>query len=460
VAQQPTLTKFLGISPNRVTFDGQAIRAENVDLSGGGLKPVKAPSFEALGALGEIVYHHNEWVSGDENYISTDIVGIPALIYKSAQGMWKINMSNLSSADLWIPAPVGLSADQASLDTPPTAKIEESGTGNIEPGDYEYFTRLIQVDSNGKTTRESLFSNAFSISISSGRVKITRPEVSSFPDRAKWQIFRRKAGENYANLVEEASSIVAVIYDDKADNYLGESLYPESVVTTEKDYRYVAVWVRDFGGWEHESVPSKVLSVHQSNSGVKLKLTDVPPTGVTAWRLYRISLGADPTTTFQLVDEIAVGTKEYTDTKENVELGGALESSYRADNGALVTAGVPDDQFTGMAGPFNGFFVGWIGRDLYLSQQGNPTWWPGAFVVEANYNIVGVSQVGGNIAVVTEGGVQFGYGVDPEAFTLSQGIFGPGGSHAKAISKNIYLAHSGIYSVSEKGVELLTKGFY
>ena len=136
-----------------------------------------------------------------------------------------------------------------------------------------------------------------------------------------------------------------------------------------------------------------------------------------------------------------------------------MQSSYRADSGALVTAGIPDAQFEGMAGPFNGFYVGWNGIDLYMSEPGNPSWWPGAYVVQANYKIVGISQVGGNIAVVTEGGVQFGYGVSPEAFALSQAVFGIGGMSRKAISRNVYLSHNGIYSISEAGVEELTLDF-
>lgn len=459
MAQQPAQTDFFGLAPSSTAFNGRAIRAVNVDLSGGGLKPFKAPSFETVGAVGDIVYHNGEWVSGGESYISTDIDGIPALIYKSAEGKWKINMSNLSSADLWISAPLGIIAESSMLGTPPASVAEELGSGMIPSGEYEYFTRLIQTNAAGETIRESAFSTDFNITVTTGRVVLTRPVVSNWADRTKWQIFRRNVGGTYASLVGEASMAQGTIYDSSHNNMLGETVYPEPTTATDIEYVYVVVWVRNFGGWEHESTPSELVQVKQKTAGVTLTLEQEPPESVSAWRIYRISVGADPTTTFQLVAEVLAGTTEYTDTKANVELGAALGSSYRADNGALVTAGIPSDQFTGMAGPFNGFFVGWIGRDLYLSNPGNPAWWPGAFVVEANFPIVGVTQVGGNIAVVTEGGVQFGYGVEPSAFTLSQAIFGPGGISKKTIDKDIYLSYCGIYAVTGTGVELLTKGF-
>jgi len=451
VAQQPTLTRLQGLAPNRTAFEGQAFRAENVDLSGGGIKPVKAPSYVEPGHSGEIVYHNGSWVSGEENYISTDIQGIPALIFKSTEGTWQMNMANLTSADLWLTPPQNLLAESAILPTPPASEVVEDGTGGIEAGDYQYFVRLVEKDANGNILRESGFSNAFTITIADGRTQITRPAVSNLPDRVSWKVYRRKVGATFANLVGEASMTIAFIFDDVSDNSAGETIYPEPTDATVRDYRYVAVWVRNFGGWEHESAPSDIVAIHQSSDGVKLTLTDTPPIGVTSWRIYRISLGLDPTTTFQMVADLPTTTTEYLDKKENVELGDAMQSSYRADNGALVTAGVPASQFTGMAGPFNGFFVGWIGRDLYLSQPGNPTWWPGAFVVEANFDIVGVSQVGGNIAVITTGGVQFGYGVEPEAFALSQSVFGPGGSEANGISKEIYLGYSGIYAITNDG---------
>ena len=456
---QLTQAKFRGIAPSRSAFQGQAALAENADLSGGGLKPVKAPSFVEPGHSGAITFHNEAWVSGEDFYIPTNIQGIPALIYKTTEGQWKINMANLSSADLWLDAPQELAVESSMYPAPPSSVAIEQGSGAVTPGDYEYFTRLVQVDADGNEVRESAFSTPLAFTVTNGRVRFTRPALSNLPAQSKWQIFRRASGGTYAYKIGEAPITTGYIYDELENVFFGEAIYPEAFTPTAIDYRYVAVWVRNFGGWEHESVPSEIETIHQATKGVKITLAETPPEGVTSWRIYRISLGEDPTTTFQLVADITAGTTEYLDYAENVELGAAMQSSYRADNGALVTAGVPADQFTGMAGPFNGFFVGWIGRDLYLSQPGNPTWWPGAFVVEANFDIVGVSQVGGNIAVITEGGVQFGYGVDPTAFALSQSVFGPGGADPKAIDKDVYLGHTGIYAVTDQGVQLLTQDF-
>lgn len=456
---QLTQAEFRGIAPNRDAFSGQAALAENVDLSGGGLKPFKAPSYVEPGHSGEIINHNGSWRSGDKAYLSADINGIPALIFKTQGDQWKLELNETTEVDLWIAPPSDFTVESALLPTPPSPAAVEEGTGDVPAGEYEYFAKINQYDSSGTLLRESLPSAGFKVTVTTGRVKISRPDVSGLPALCKWQVFRRLVGGTYARAVGETTMAQANIYDTIDDSYLGESLYPESDEATARDYRYVLVWVRDIAGVEQESVPSAIAAIHQSSDGVIITLNSTAPEGVTGWRIYRISLGFDPTTTFQLVADLDLATTEYLDYKESVELGDALQSSYRADNGALVTAGVPDGQFTGMAGPFNGFYVGWIGRDLYLSQPGNPSWWPGAFVVEANHDITAVTQVGGNLAVVTTGGVQFGYGVSPDAFALSQSVFGQGSANAKGAAKNFYMGYDGIYSVSEQGAQLLSAGF-
>lgn len=456
---QLTQAKFLGIAPNIDAFSGQAYLAENVDLSGGGLRSVKAPAFEEAGHSGEIVKHDGIWYSGKAAYISTDISGIPALIYKTLEGQWKLEMNHTSSMDLWMNPPTAFTVESSLLPTPEAPLVTNDGNGNIAAGDYEYFATIAQYNTSGELVRESLPSGAGEITVTGGLVKCLRPQVSNLPQLCKWRVYRRPTGGTYARLAGEVSMTQAVFYDSKATSALGTSIYPESVSAVTRDYKYVIVWVRNIAGYIQESVPSAIYGVHQDSDGVQITLLETPPEGVTGWRIYRISIGADLTTTFQLVEDLPIETTEYLDIKENVNLGDAMKSSYRADNGALVTAGIPDDQFTGMAGPFNGFFVGWIGRDLYLSQPGNPSWWPGAFVVQANHPITTVTQTGGNLAVVTTGGVQLGYGVTPDAFALSQSIFGQGSANALGADKNFYIGYDGVYTVNENGAELLSLGF-
>lgn len=462
MAQQPTVSNFLGLAPNRTAFSGQAYRAENVDLSGGGLKPVKAPLFIESGHSGEFVYHEDHWYSGDANYISTDIQGLPLLISKASSGEWKVRVNAGPQYDLWIEAPTGFTLESAEILPPYTPKINVLGAGAVPEGEYEYFVTFAHVE-NDVVVRESVPSGAVKVTVTTpSRVEIERPTVRTNIDFGSvWRVYRRLVGGTFANLVVQSGYSVAKAYDEKGSMDLGDAIYPEARLEKIYKYRYVIVWIRSIDGWISESVPSELLVVDQVAEGVKIIMPDDVqfPEGVTGWRIYRISLGFDPTTTFQLVTEQGRATREYIDYKDNIELGEALQSSYRADNGALVSAGIPDAQFEGMAGPFNGFYVGWNGIDLYLSQPGNPSWWPGAYVVQANHKIVGISQAGGNIAIVTEGGVQFGYGVSPDAFALSQAIFGIGGVGRKAISRNVYLSHNGIYAISESGVEELTMDF-
>lgn len=459
---QPSQVKFLGLAPNRTAFEGQAFRAENVDLSGGGLKPVKAPEFIESGHSGEFTKYKGVWISGGSNYLTADIGGLDSVVYKNAGGDWKVRIQGGADTDLWVPAPTGFSVDNAEFAIPSTPRLTNLGTGNIPAETYEYFVTWAIKDGD-EIIRESDTSGASIITISTpSKVQITRPSLDGTPeDGAVWRVYRRIKGGTLASLVGMKGIWETSLRDDSDGGNLGESVYPEQRTVDGFQYRYVIVWVRNIEGWITESTPSELYAISQSSEGVLITKPDdvVVPEYVTHWRIYRISIGRDPTTTFQLVEELEISESRFLDDKDNVHLGEALRSSYRADSGALISAGIPDAQFEGMAGPFNGFYAGWIGNDLYLSEQSNPSWWPGAYVVQANHRIVGIGQSGNNIAVITEGGVQFGYGVEPQAFALSQSVYGHGGVNRKAIHKDIYLGHSGIYAITNEGVQLLTNGF-
>jgi len=455
---QTTLDQFRGIAPNRTAFSGRALTAENVDLSGGGIKPIKSSSFVESGHSGEIVYHNGAWISGDANYLSSDITGLPSLVYQK-QGEWKIRVGDSAEEPLWLPKPADFTIEASTLPTPDAPTVSEQGSGSIPAGEYEYFTRFAAFDSSGNELRESLTSAPVAITVANGRVRAARPLTTGLPSLSKWRVYRREAEGTLARLVGEAGITEAFIFDDLAELQLGRSINPITDAILDINYRYVIAWVRNIGGWVHESAPSDPVGFGQATNGVKLTLTSAPPTEVDAWRIYRIDLGFEATTTFQLVAEVDAATLEYVDSKLNIDLGAALESSYIADNGGLVTAGVPDSQFDGMAGPFNGFYVGWIGKDLYLSEAGNPAWWPGAYIVQANYPISSVTQVGSNLAVVTVGGVQLGYGSTPEYFVLGQQTQGTGGVGSSNSDDGFFLAFNGIHRVTETGPGLITTDF-
>lgn len=460
-----TLKSFLGIAPNRDTFSGQALVAENVDLSGGGIKAINAPSLVSSGHSGEIAKYKDTWISGARNYLVSDVYGLPIAIYKNDNGNWKVRVNGGAETDLYIPAPKDFTVESGEIVPPATPRLEDSGTGEIPEGTYEYFVTYAETDGNDKVIRESLPSAASTITVPDlSKVKITRPDFTgaSMPfSNTRWRVYRREEGQTQAALVGTSGIWENLFYDSSDGADLSNVVYPDSERIDKFQYKYVVAWVRDVDGWITESIPSEIFSVNQDAEGVVLSMehgADIPDR-VTHWRIYRLALSPEATTTFQLVDEVPISTQVYLDTKASVELGGAMQSSYRADNGALVTAGIPEQPFDNMAGPFNGFYVGWIGRDLYLSEPGNPSWWPGAFVVEANYNIATVSQVGSNIAVVTAGGVQHGYGVTPDSFTLSQGVFGAGATGANIADKNFYMAYNGIYQVTESGASLISTEF-
>jgi len=455
-----TVSNYPGLAPNLLSLSDRAISAANVDLSGGGIRPTRPPSFVEAGHTGEIAYFNGTWRSGRSNYIPTDLAALPVLISQD-NGQWLINVNDIAEAPLWIAQPTEFSLEASELPVPSGVGLGAIGAGNIEAGEYEYFVRFRDT-LDGEVIRESEASAPLTVTIpdDGSSVVVVRPFYSGLDTtRITWVVYRRVSGTNYAYEVAETNLALGTVIDTKLTNDLGASILPETTEGTKIEYQYVIVWVRDVGGWVQESVPSPIAPARQAAEGVKITLTQVAPAGVQSWRIYRISTGIDPTTTFQLVTELPVGTTEYIDVLDNIELTSVLASSYRTANGAIVTAGVPDAEFTGMAGPFNGFYVGWIGRDFYMSEPGNPSWWPGAFVVEANADIVGVTEVGNNLAVVTADGVQFGYGTTPESFTLAQARFGVGASHRTAINREYYLGYDGIYLIQENSVTRVTKSF-
>lgn len=454
-----TLSTLLGLAPNQLDFNGRALEAENVDLSGGGIKQINAPSFIEAGHSGEICFHKQKWFSGDENYISTDVNSVPALIYKN-QGQWRIDVNELGEFDLWIDAPKDFEIATGELPIPDNPIVEPEGTGSIEAGDYEYFFSYAEKNSRGELVRESVKSSPSKVAVVNGAVKMTRASISGVDPSYSVRVYRRLEGETYARFVGEYSVQQANYIDTLALRDLGESVIPEVTEAITKKFQYTIAWVRSIAGWEHESVPSEPVGITLEGEGVRITMNETPPSGVSSWRIYRLSLtNTEVTTAFQLVEELDINVTTYLDKKDNVELGDALASSYRSDNGSLVTAGVPDEEFEGMAGPFNGFFVGWSGRDLYLSEPGNPAWWPGSYVTQANYDIKAVLQYGPNLAVVTTGGVQFGYGSEPDNFILAQTEHGSGGTSRTSTARNFYLGYDGIYRITDTGAELFSTGF-
>lgn len=483
---QQTLSEFPGLAPNLTGLDSKALLAENVDFSGKGLKPVKAPEFVASGHTGEFAYYRDGWVSGRENYIVTSLDTIDAYISKDGN-TWRVKVGDVEEAELFVQPPKDVEVKSAMLPQP--GVLEESVTSStgaaIPAGRYEYFTRFREVDENGDTVRESQFSAPLEIGVGKlplltddngdpiageydyenstpGKVNIKRPDGKGQDFSILWVLYRRLKGETYVREVSAQRLDVPNYIDNLTTAELGRADRPEAPVNqvlSEIEYKYLAVWVRDIGGWITESTPSEIFTAKQEEEGVRISLNEEFPTLATGWRLYRLSIGNDPTTTFQLVADLDTETKTFLDTVDNVDAGRALASSYRSDNGSIVTAGIPDGAFTGMAGPFNGFYVGWIGADLYLSEPGNPSWWPGAYVVQANSDIVGVAEIGADLAVITDEGVQFSYGTTPDSFTLGQGVFGTGAPQRTAIDRNYYLGFDGIYQIGSGTVERITKEF-
>jgi hypothetical protein len=453
------ILQFKGIAPNVGSDVDFAELAEDVDLSGGVLRGFPAHEQVAFGHYGEFVYFNGEWVSGDTDYLPTRIEGANALIFKR-DGTWMVKL-NGTEAPLWVNAPA---APVVTADPMPAPKL---GTGSviadsagIAPGTVDYYSRYLKL-TDGVIVNQSDFSSMFQLtSAVAFRTSFTLPTTPSTFGITHIELYRRRSGETSAGLVIRQDINTPLILDSVADADLGEAAIVDRSSAMSYAMQYLVSWVRNVGGWVYESAPSPLTAITGNTIGFSVARPASPPDSVTGWRIYRISTNYDPTVSLQLVADLDISVTKYSDSAPNFMLGESLASEYVSSTGAPVTAGVPTESFTGIAGPVNGYYIAWVREELFLSEPGNPSWWPGAFAFKASGDVVGVDASGDRVIVVTDGGVQIGYGNTPDTFTLSPTTTGEGSSAGRrAVADGYYLGYDGIYEVAGGVANIISDAF-
>lgn len=177
---------------------------------------------------------------------------------------------------------------------------------------------------------------------------------------------------------------------------------------------YVFTYVNEFG---EEGAPSpasvtvqrnvNATSVISTPAGVPTGMDDY---GLTNKRIYRAATGATGTA-YRFVAEIDIADEDYTDTKNDEDLGETLET----ENYDLP----PDDLRNILALP-NGIMVGSSKNQLCFSEQNRPHAWPVGYRLTTDSDIVGLGNIDTTVVVGTQTFVYTASGNSPDSYSMSK----------------------------------------
>jgi hypothetical protein len=222
-----------------------------------------------------------------------------------------------------------------------------------------------------------------------------------------------------------------------------------------EDHVYVFTYVSVFSGIEEESAPSPPVtaSAWQPGDTVTLTWTGTAPTtgyNITKRRLYR-SNGTE----YLYVDEQAIASATYPDSKLNAALGESLST---------LTFTPPPADLVGLIAMPNGFLAGFVGNQIYFSEAYQPHAWPLQYAITVAEQIIALVPVAQGCYVLTEGSPYFVTGVSPDSMT-SERI----NKYAPCLSKRsiatdgtgaMYATYSGVAHVSGGDVKNITEQLF
>lgn len=159
---------------------------------------------------------------------------------------------------------------------------------------------------------------------------------------------------------------------------------------------YVFTYVESSGAEGPPSPVSAMANVYPGQSVTIGNIATATPDAaydITRKRIYRTNTGATGAV-FQLVDDILIGQATYSDTKLAINLEDELVTEDFDE---------PDPLMEGLVAHPGGFFVGYHGTALYMSEPGYPYAWPVKYQLGVDYNVMGLGVVGSAIVVTTTG---------------------------------------------------------
>lgn len=427
---------FDGIAP---VFDPRQIRpeqgqtAENVDLVGGSLVPIKkmtlADTFSS--ATTKTIYRYNdEWLSWNQivNVVPSPVFGerYKRIYYTGALGVGQTvskmkvrgydadsstgaeNTSSIIERNLGVPAPTN------------TISITATARGAIDwyIGFTAYYEdpdgAIYDIDSNPDDDEVELGVKYHVQYPSKTDAPATaKPMVYAdiYSDAAKTQII----GRVYMNSSAYRNSSDAFVKGVKLKATMGISdlvspdptpryrevvfSFDTTVLSTQfytTDRFYLMTYVNKWGEQSAASPVSQSIAVEPNKKASLTNLGTAAPAGyeteIYKKRIYRSAVSATGTK-YQFVDEVAIDVDTYEDAKYDGELQEVLPSQYYE---------VPPDDLSGLVAMPQGFFAAFKGSTVYFSEPYQPHAWPSRYALTVEHPIVTMAVNGNTLFVITE----------------------------------------------------------
>jgi len=225
---------------------------------------------------------------------------------------------------------------------------------------------------------------------------------------------------------------------------------------TERSTRYqyyVQTFVDD---WGHESPPSSISALYESQPGMKTTVTlpGTTPAGenISKRRIYRSAAGTSEDEFFFLA-EVDESTSTYIDNLDNSELGEVMPLFKNPESGM--------DGLIVMPG---GFLAAFKGKTIYFSEPWLPYTWPTQYDLTIDYDVVALHASGNDIIVMTNGTPYIITGSHPELLTITRLMQKQSCVAKRGVtqvgSMVLYPSPDGLVGVSGGQAKLLTEKFY
>lgn len=191
-------------------------------------------------------------------------------------------------------------------------------------------------------------------------------------------------------------------------------------------------------------------------TGIDSSVPNPTERNITTVRIYRTVPGFTSTQYFQVAD-ISLGTTSYNDNEsdEDVAKNSILESTAWAE---------PPAGLLGLTVHPGGFLVGFVGRDLYMSEPFRPHAWPAEYILTCQTEIVGLAVYNNSVVVATSSHPYVGEGVHPVSINLQKlDSIDPCLSRrsiATTLSGVLFASVQGIISIGGGGHQLATRQLF
>jgi hypothetical protein len=223
---------------------------------------------------------------------------------------------------------------------------------------------------------------------------------------------------------------------------------------------YVFTYINDLGEESAPSNPSGQIIVPRAGTEVRLGNLQVDAgasdRGVTAFRIYRTSVGTSGNANWQYVGQIGVGSTEFLDNFMSEEL-----------DEILVTGNwdAPRPDMKGLGLTAYGVAYGFSGKIVCLSEPFIIYAFPRDYELTTQHNIVAMGHYDANIIIATEGNPVVVTGVSPNTgMTMTELPL-----NESCVSKSslvslgygvIYASPNGLVLASNNGAQIISEGFF